>query len=278
MKKKIHESSLRKSLDKKSCVLETYPEESSVQSSEISWSSIVKKKNLSSVDLEARKEAELDPIVEESSVEEKKTHRKRIVESLLSQSSTMGDQSKEAERSVDESCDQSTEGSWSFIVKKKATTAETVTRKEHIEQKSQRKLDFITDSLEITSDRETKSVNGSTASKSCEKTSKLETVSEMDERGSKNWSVESLLVDPVFTKEDSSEPERDTEPEKRSDSEQEIVPERSSSSDELNANVVFTNNEGEYSSREVTDRGATNGSSSVSGTKKSNRSKKKKRR
>ena len=229
--------------------------------------------------MEARKEAELDPIVEESSVEEKKTHRKRIVESLLSQSSTMGDQSKEAERSVDESCDQSTEGSsWSFIVKKKATTAETVTRKEHIEQKSQRKLDLITDSLEITSDRETKSVNGSTASKSCEKTSKLETVSEMDERGSKNWSVESLLVDPVFTKEDSSEPERDTEPEKRSDSEQEIVPERSSSSDELNANVVFTNNEGEYSSREVTDRGATNGSSSVSGTKKSNRSKKKKRR
>ncbi|XP_016910463.1 uncharacterized protein LOC107996774 isoform X2 [Apis cerana] len=279
LKKKIHESSLRKSLDKKSCVLETYPEESSVQSSEISWSSIVKKKNVSSIDLEARKEAELDPIVEESSVEEKKTHRKRIVESLLSQSSTMGDQSKEAERSVDESCDQSTEGSsWSFIVKKKATTAETVTRKEHIEQKSQRKLDLITDSLEITSDRETKSVNGSTASKSCEKTSKLETVSEMDERGSKNWSVESLLVDPVFTKEDSSEPERDTEPEKRSDSEQEIVPERSSSSDELNANVVFTNNEGEYSSREVTDRGATNGSSSVSGTKKSNRSKKKKRR
>ncbi|PBC34678.1 Breast carcinoma-amplified sequence [Apis cerana cerana] len=277
LKKKIHESSLRKSLDKKSCVLETYPEESSVQSSEISWSSIVKKKNLSSVDLEARKEAELDPIVEESSVEEKKTHRKRIVESLLSQSSTMGDQSKEAERSVDESCDQSTEGSsWSFIVKKKATTAETVTRKEHIEQKSQRKLDLITDSLEITSDRETKSVNGS--SKSCEKTSKLETVSEMDERGSKNWSIESLLVDPVFTKEDSSEPERDTEPEKRSDSEQEIVPERSSSSDELNANVVFTNNEGEYSGREVTDRGAMNGSSSVSGTKKSNRSKKKKRR
>ena len=98
----------------------------------------------------------------------------------------------------------------------------------------------------------------------------------MDERGSKNWSVESLLVDPVFTKEDSSEPERDTE--KRSDSEQEIVPERSSSSDELNANVVFTNNEGEYSGREVTDRGATNGSSSVPGTKKSNRSKKKKRR
>ena len=80
----------------------------------------------------------------------------------------------------------------------------------------------------------------------------------------------------MFTKEDSSEPERDTE--KRSDSEQEIVPERSSSSDELNANVVFTNNEGEYSGREVTDRGATNGSSSVPGTKKSNRSKKKKRR
>lgn len=282
LKKKIHESSLRKSLDKKSCVLETYPEESSVQSSEISWSSIVKKKNVSSADLEARKEAELDPIVEESSVEERKTHRKRIVESLLSQSSTTGDhQSKEAGRSVDDSCDQSTEGSsWSFIVKKKATAvAETMTQKEHVEQKSQRKLDLnlISDSLEITtSDRETKSVNGSSASKSCEKISKLETVSEMDERGSKNWSVESLLVDPVFTKEDSSEPERDTE--KRSDSEQEIVPERSSSSDELNANVVFTNNEGEYSGREVTDRGATNGSSSVPGTKKSNRSKKKKRR
>lgn len=282
LKKKIHESSLRKSLDKKSCVLETYPEESSVQSSEISWSSIVKKKNVSSADLEARKEAELDPIVEESSVEERKTHRKRIVESLLSQSSTTGDhQSKEAGRSVDDSCDQSTEGSsWSFIVKKKATAvAETMTRKEHVEQKSQRKLDLnlISDSLEVTtSDRETKSVNGSSASKSCEKISKLETVSEMDERGSKNWSVESLLVDPVFTKEDSSEPERDTE--KRSDSEQEIVPERSSSSDELNANVVFTNNEGEYSGREVTDRGATNGSSSVPGTKKSNRSKKKKRR
>ncbi|XP_043803188.1 uncharacterized protein LOC122720492 isoform X2 [Apis laboriosa] len=280
LKKKIHESSLRKSLDKKSCVLETYPEESSVQSSEISWSSIVKKKNVSSADMETRKEAELDPIVEESSVEEKKTHRKRIVESLSSQSSTMGDQSKEAGRNVDESCDQGTEGSsWSFIVKKKATAVpETVTRKEHVEQKSQRKLDLMTDSLEIISDRETKSVNGSSASKSCEKISKLETVSEMDERGSKNWSVESLLVDPVFTKEDSSEPERDTEPEKRSDSEQEIVPERSSSSDELNANVVFTNNEGEYSGREVTDRGATNGSSSVPGTKKSNRSKKKKRR
>ncbi|XP_006622212.1 uncharacterized protein LOC102673827 isoform X1 [Apis dorsata] len=281
LKKKIHESSLRKSLDKKSCVLETYPEESSVQSSEISWSSIVKKKNVSSADMETRKEAELDPIVEESSVEEKKTHRKRIVESLSSQSLTMEDQSKEAGRSVDESCDQGTEGSsWSFIVKKKATAVpETVARKEHVEQKSQRKLDLMTDSLEIISDRETKSINGSSASKSCEKISKLETVSEMDERGSKNWSVESLLVDPAsFTKEDSSEPERDTEPEKRSDSEQEIVPERSSSSDELNANVVFTNNEGEYSGREVTDRGATNGSSSVPGTKKSNRSKKKKRR
>ncbi|KAG7210236.1 hypothetical protein KM043_011785 [Ampulex compressa] len=54
---------------------------------------------------------------------------------------------------------------------------------------------------------------------------------------------------------------RDKEAEKRSDSEQEIVPERSSSSDELNANAVFANTELDCLNGERIDRGNANGRS-----------------
>ena len=294
LKKKIHESSLRKSVDKKSsssqvidklreAVLELYPEESSVQTTELSWSSIVKKKNICcSVEGETRRESDLDPIVEEMINDERKTYRK--YESSIR--SSMVDQLKEAvtETTMEESSVQATEGSWSSVVKKRpvpSTGSESITRKETVERKTHRKLDLLTDST--SHDYETTSSSADKSSPS-EKSLKLETVSEMDEKvsvDSKNWNVGGpTLVDSTFTKEDSSELERDTEPEKRSDSEQEIVPERSSSSDELNANVVFTNAEGEYSGRETTEKSTTNGSnSSVCATsKKGNRSKKKKRR
>ncbi|XP_076645308.1 uncharacterized protein LOC143354831 isoform X2 [Halictus rubicundus] len=64
--------------------------------------------------------------------------------------------------------------------------------------------------------------------------------------------------DPAFSKEDSSEPERD--PEKRSDSEQEVAPKCCNSSDELNGweHVVYT--DGYYSSREVVERSVDSGS------------------
>ncbi|CAD1475747.1 unnamed protein product [Heterotrigona itama] len=292
LKKKIHESSLRKSVDKKSsssqvidklreAVLELYPEESSVQTTELSWSSIVKKKSTCcSVEAETRKEPDLDPIVEEMINDERKTYRKSSIRS------SMVDQLKEAvtETTMGESSVQATEGSWSSIVKKRPVTSaasESITRKETVERKTHRKLDLPTDST--TRDYETTSSSADKSTPS-EKSLKLETVSEMDEKlsiDSKTWNVGGpALMDSTFTKEDSSELERDTEPEKKSDSEQEIVPERSSSSDELNANVVFTNAEGEYSGRETTEKNATNGSnSSVCATsKKGTRSKKKKRR
>lgn len=321
LKKKIHESSLRKNLDKKSsgsqvaeklreAVLELDPEESSLQTSEISWSSVVRKKSASSVEREIKKDPESDPVQEEAS-EEKKSHRRHGESSA--RFSTIVDQLKEAvtDHIVKDSSVQTSEGSWSFVVKKKiASSTEPITRKEPVEQKPCRRVDLLTDSLEITSGHETKSVASHSSAnttvesstndcvllkflsssadqpsslKVTEKTSKLETLSEVVEKDSsepKNWNVGTVLVDPAFSKEDSSEPEQDTEPEKRSDSEQDIVPERSSSSDELNANVVFTNTEAEYSGRETSERTATNGlTSSVCATsKKGNRSKKKKRR
>nr|XP_033323957.1 uncharacterized protein LOC117219144 isoform X1 [Megalopta genalis]XP_033323966.1 uncharacterized protein LOC117219144 isoform X1 [Megalopta genalis] len=84
-----------------------------------------------------------------------------------------------------------------------------------------------------------------------------------------------LEADPAFSKEDSSEPERD--PEKRSDSEQAVAPKRWNSSDELNANVVFV--DGDFSSREVVERSVDSGSNpSVAIPKKGNRPRQKKRR
>ncbi|KOX73985.1 Breast carcinoma-amplified sequence 3 like protein [Melipona quadrifasciata] len=275
-------SSSSQVIDKlREAVLELYPEESSVQTTELSWSSIVKKKNTCSAEGETRREPDLDPIVEEMINDERKTYRK--YESSIRPS--MVDQLKEAvaEATVGESSVQATGGSWSSIVKKRpvsSTGSELITRKETVERKTHRKLDLLTDST--TRDYETTS-SSADKSTSSEKSLKLETVSEIDEKvsiDSKKWNVGGPLVGSTFTKEDFSELERDTEPEKRSDSEQEIVPERSSSSDELNANVVFTNAEGEYSGRETTEKSATNGSnSSVCATsKKGNRSKKKKRR
>ncbi|XP_017761072.1 PREDICTED: uncharacterized protein LOC108551422 [Eufriesea mexicana] len=320
LKKKIHESSLRKNLDKKSsssqvadklreAVLELDPEESSLQTSEISWSSVVRKKSASSVEREIKKDPESDPVQEEAS-EEKKSHRRHSESSA--RFSTIADQLKETvtETVAKDSSVQTSEGSWSFVVKKKtASSTESITRKEPIEQKTFRKVDLLTDSLEIISGHETKAVASNSSANSTvestndcvllkfsslstdqpsnvkiiEKTSKLEILSEIVEKDSsesKNWNVGAVLVDPAFSKEDSSEPEQDTEPEKRSDSEQDIVPERSSSSDELNANVVFTNTEAEYSGRETSERTATNGltSSVCTTSKKGNRSKKKKRR
>ncbi|XP_071863499.1 uncharacterized protein isoform X2 [Bombus fervidus] len=284
LKKKIHESSLRKNLDKKSSSsqmvdkvregnLELYPEE------EISWSSIVKKKNTFSAENETKKESDLDPIAEDASNEERKICREE--ESLTDPSSTMVDQLKETvkETTVEEPFVHATEGSGSFIVKKKpvSTTESESTRKKIGEQKIHKKLDLPTNLSETKNEHET---NSSTSeSISSEKVSKLEAVSEIDEKDpndSNKWDVGGPLVGATFRKEDSSEPERDTEPEKRSDSEQEIVPERSTSSDELNPNVV-TNVEGEYSGRETAERSATN-TSVCATSKKGNRSKKKKRR
>ncbi|XP_043605163.1 titin homolog isoform X3 [Bombus pyrosoma] len=285
LKKKIHESSLRKNLDKKSsssqmvdkvreCNLELYPEE------EISWSSIVKKKNTFSAENETKKESDLDPIAEDASNEERKICRKE--ESLTDPSSTMVDQLKEAvkETTVEEPFVHATEESGSFIVKKKPVSiAESEsTRKKIVEQKIHKKLDLPTNLSEIKNEHETNS--SASESISSEKVSKLEAVSEIDEKvpnDSNKWNVGGPLVGATFTKEDSLEPERDTELEKRSDSEQEIVPERSTSSDELNPNVVLTNVEGEYSGRETAERSATN-TSVCATSKKGNRSKKKKRR
>ncbi|XP_033317343.1 uncharacterized protein LOC117215047 isoform X2 [Bombus bifarius] len=285
LKKKIHESSLRKNLDKKSSSsqmvdkvregnLELYPKE------EISWSSIVKKKNTSSAENETKKESDLDLIAEDASNEERKICRKE--ESLTDSSSTMVNQLKEAvkETTVEESFVHATEGSGSFIVKKRSvsTTESESTRKKIGEQKIHKKLHLPTNLSEIKNEHETNSP--ASESISSEKVSKLEAVSEIDEKvsnDSNKWNVDGPLVGATFAKEDSSEPERDTEPEKRSDSEQEIVPERSTSSDELNPNVVLTNVEGEYSGRETAERSATN-TSVCATSKKGNRSKKKKRR
>lgn len=285
LKKKIHESSLRKNLDKKSSSsqmvdkvregnLELYPEE------EISWSSIVKKKNTFSAENETKKESNLDPIAEDASNEERNICRKE--ESLTDPSLTMANQLKEADKetTVEESSVHATEGSGSSIVKKKpvSTTESESTRKKIGEQKIHKKLDLPTNLSETKNEHETNS--SASESISSEKVSKLEAVSQIDEKvpnDSNKWNVGGPLVGATFTKEDSSEPERDTEPEKRSDSEQEIVPERSTSSDELNPNVVLTNVEGEYSGCETAERSATN-TSVCATSKKGNRSKKKKRR
>ncbi|XP_050582061.1 uncharacterized protein LOC126918332 isoform X2 [Bombus affinis] len=285
LKKKIHESSLRKNLDKKSSNsqmvdkvregnLELYPEE------EISWSSIVKKKNTFSAENETKKESSLDPIAEDASNEERNICRKE--ESLTDPSLTMANQLKEADKetTVEESSVHATEGSGSSIVKKKpvSTTESESTRKKIGEQKIHKKLDLPTNLSETKNEHETNS--SASESISSEKVSKLEAVSQIDEKvpnDSNKWNVVEPLVGATFTKEDSSEPERDTEPEKRSDSEQEIVPERSTSSDELNPNVVLTNVEGEYSGCETAERSVTN-TSVCATSKKGNRSKKKKRR
>lgn len=285
LKKKIHEPSLRKNLDKKSSSsqmvdnvregnLELHPEE------EVSWSFIVKKKNAFFAENQTKKESDLDPIAEDAGNEERKICRKE--ESLTDPSSTMVDQLKEAvkETTAEEPFVHATEGSESFIVKKKSvsTTESESTRKKIGEQKIHKKLDLPTNLSEIKNEHETNS--SASENISSEKVSKLEAVSEIDEKvpnDSNKWNVGGPLVGATFTKEDSSEPERDIEPEKRSDSEQEIVPERSTSSDELNPNVVLTNVEGEYSGRETAERSATN-TSACATSKKGNRSKKKKRR
>ncbi|CAL7948292.1 unnamed protein product [Xylocopa violacea] len=147
LKKKIYESSLRKNLDRRSssslvidklreAVLEVDPRESSsppsVQTAEISWSSIVKKKSASSADQEAKKEPEAETVVEETSNEERKTRRRHVESST--RSSTVTSQLKEAVVETDteeESAVQTEKSSWSSIVKKKnASSADQEVKKE----------------------------------------------------------------------------------------------------------------------------------------------------
>ncbi|XP_034171493.2 uncharacterized protein LOC117600312 [Osmia lignaria lignaria] len=326
IKRKVHESLSRTNsqvIEKlREAVTELDFEEPAVQT-DISWSSIVKKKSTE----HEGKDIDVDPVAEEPTIEEKKTSRKRVESS--SKPSLMIEQLKELiETNVEESSAQP--GSWSSIVKKKGS--ESTSQLRSSEEKARRKVD-PSDSLEIDSNQKFKSSEknyenlaavpseepskasssmdrGSLKEKENAKSSKHSSVDRvpLEEKESANTSkptsvnppfleekekpskfetlseiVEEALnenknyADPIFLKEDSSEPERDTE--KKSDSEQEIVPERSSSSDEMNANVVFTNAEGDYLKSETVERSATSGSSSVCATsKKGNRSKKKKRR
>ncbi|CAK9805245.1 Breast carcinoma-amplified sequence 3 homolog [Anthophora quadrimaculata] len=308
-KKNLDEKCSSSEMDKLQEAVTELDNESSVQTTQVSWSSVIKKRNSISSEQDTKKEPELDSIAEVSRTEEMETSKN--LESSI-QSSAMIDQLKEAvtETNVDEPSTQTAVVSWSSIVKKKAApSSESNTRKESIEEKPCRKLlDLLTDSLEnvsgfemkssVTKDSEQSTVEAtddcvllklSTSSneqspneKTFEKTLKLETLSEIDVKDTndtKNSNVEATIVTPAFTKEDSSEPERDPEPEKRSDSEQEIVHEGSSSSDELNANVVFPIVESDSSNRETAERSAMNSSTSAYTTpKKGNRSKKKKRR
>ncbi|KOC70272.1 Breast carcinoma-amplified sequence 3 like protein [Habropoda laboriosa] len=281
-----------------------------VQTSEVSWSSVVKKRNSFSSEQDTKKEREVDPIAEVSSTEERRVCRRNVESSI--RSSAVIDQLKEVvtETSVEEPSIQTTVISWSSIVKKKtASFSESSTRMESIEEAPRRKLDLLTDSLEAatgfkvmsSASKEseqlivesmddcvllklsTTSSEQSPSEKTFEKSLKLKASSEIDVKASndsKNCNVETTIVTQTFTKEDFSEPERDAKPEKRSDSEQEVVPEGSSSSDELNANVVFSSIEGDPSGRETAEKSAMNTSttSAYATPKKGNRSKKKKRR
>ncbi|XP_054000177.1 uncharacterized protein LOC128887830 isoform X1 [Hylaeus anthracinus] len=311
-----HESSFRSSamIDKlREAVTELDSGEPPAPTADISWSSIVRKKN--PVDQETKKEPDFEPITEELDTlpEVKNTEnletssfRSTMIDEMVDQSelpaketfiepilteppiSTVtvseetlvpGETEVEVERS-----------SWSSIVKKRAASLEPEVQKESQAEASE-KVDVSESEMRSFGSKLLDSLEGKpsgsrlfnifvTQVKRFEKPSKLEGSSderEYDFDGSSK--VEPLPVDLAFLKEDSSEPERD--PEKRSDSEQEVVPERSSSSDELNANVVFANAEGDYTGREVVERSPANGATtSVCSTfKKSNKwSKKKKRR
>ncbi|XP_076236803.1 uncharacterized protein LOC143180743 [Calliopsis andreniformis] len=253
-----------------------------VAQTELSWSCIVRKKNTSSGELETKKETDFDPIMEESTEE---TFRR---DSCLS-SAVIDDPQETSEAKTDSV--KTPEGSWSSIVKKKTPEPEDPKDLLHaIEEKIRKKLELLSNTLELKSPtRKTSENPPSEPPGECTlvnlSTSPLEKqpLEEQRPRPSKleddDIKVDSdQPLDPTFSKEDSSEPERD--PEKKSDSEQEVVPERSSSSDELNANVVFTNTEGDCPGRETVERSSANGSTSstCATSKKGNRSKKKKRR
>ncbi|XP_015440178.1 PREDICTED: uncharacterized protein LOC107194969 [Dufourea novaeangliae] len=249
---------------------------------ELSWSWVLKKKNSFSTESEGKKEPDSDQTVEEPMIqrEEKKSRRRQVAESSCRAS--IIDEVVVAE-TTEESIAQVRGGSWSSIVKKKASSESLPTG----EEKVRKKYDLASDSLESDRNHEAKTSESKVSSvdplvgsgplvdlsspsikledTKSEKNSKLETINEKGNDDGK------LISEPTFTKEDSSE----RDPEKRSDSEQDVVPERSSSSDELNANVVFTNTEGDCTSREVVERGS---NSLAATSKKGNRSKKKKRR
>ncbi|XP_078051890.1 uncharacterized protein LOC144477984 isoform X2 [Augochlora pura] len=179
-----------------------------------------------------------------------------------------------------------TGGSWSSIVKKKSSPEPLLPSA--IEEKVHRAM-LLPELLDNESGRESEPVEAATKTDTVEEPLycplvDLSSPSEPEkkkERSPKPEAVDKdkddgvLEAEPAFSKENSSEPERD--PEKRSDSEQEVAPKRWNSTDELNANVVFT--DGDFSSREVVERSVDSGSNpSVAISKKGNRSKKKKRR
>ncbi|XP_076394112.1 uncharacterized protein LOC100877372 isoform X2 [Megachile rotundata] len=312
IKRKVHESLSRTNsqvIEKlREAVTELDFEDPPVQT-EVSWSSIVKKKN---VEHETKQDFDVDPVVEESDIENRKICHKRVESS--SKSSSMIEELREAvtEPNVEE--ETSTQpGSWSSIVKKKSSES---TSQRNSEERARKKLHSPSDSLEIDSNQKFKSSldknSENLVAESIEESSKFSSTSVdrisskekestklsvhlasleekestkllkfdakseiVEETSSENKSYS--ITNPTFSKEDSSEPERDIE--KKSDSEQEIIPERSSSSDEMNANIVFTHAEGDYLKSETVERNVMSGSISVCATsKKGNRSKKKKRR
>lgn len=295
-RRKQAEFSLRSSgmMDKlRDAVGESDSRDSLPQIAERSWSSIVRKKNASPTEQESKKEAEYDAIMDELTIGERKLRRRHV--DPAPRASAMLDDLQEAaiQAKAEDSATKAPEGSWSSIVKKKPATSQSEAQDESlqsVEEKVRGKLTLLSYSSEADFQSSDNLPSGLTDECKLLNLPSSAVVHSLDERRSErapkpeasdDYGKEGgqVFVDPAFTKEDSSEPEKDSEPEKRSDSEQEIVPERSSSSDELNANV-FTSPEGDCSSRETVDRSSANGStSSVCATsKKGNRSKKKKRR
>ncbi|XP_043259417.1 uncharacterized protein LOC122401394 [Colletes gigas] len=286
-----HESSFQfpTMIDKlREAVAELDTGELAARAVDVSWSSIVRKKN--SGEQESKKESDFESIAEESDDKRTEKHESSF-------QSTMIDELEAAVTDMDarefviqppELEEQPSltvlpvmvdpeeleteflgdrEWSWSSIVKK-STPAE-LEGKEPLQVEEP-----AVSGVKITEDPEGEFAEGDSSFKSCAKRSSDE--KESDDDGLSK--IEQLPVDLGFLKEDSSEPERD--PGKRSDSEHEVVPERSSSSDELNANAAYADADGDYSVQAAIDRNAAVGATaSVCATsKKGNRSKKKKRR
>ncbi|XP_031829238.2 uncharacterized protein LOC116425518 isoform X1 [Nomia melanderi] len=255
---------------------------------QVSWSAVVRKKNSFSAESEVKKESDSDPVEESNTQLEEKKPRRRQIETPPRSSTVTDEMQTAAIETIKEPTTQATEGSWSSIVKKKAPPESL--QSSAIVEKVRKKLNILFNPLDNESDHEAKLAEGVVSmnvidepmytcslvdlssppveqpleEKKSEKSLKPEAVDEKCDDGN-------LENDPVFTKEDSSEPE------KRSDSEQEAAPKRWNSSDELNANIVFT--EGDYPGRETVERSADSCSNpSVAISKKGNRSKKKKRR
>ncbi|XP_076177095.1 uncharacterized protein LOC143151636 isoform X2 [Ptiloglossa arizonensis] len=278
--------------------------ESVPRTTKVSWSSIVKERNVTEHD-----EAELDfvllPIADgEVSSDERKTRGKQTKSALLSETideaeETVTETTTVNETIVDETTPRETEGSsWSSIVEKRASSTVTESPKESLrieETKKPNPFEKVDPTIE---DRETKPVCDATTenllddtmddcSITCstsgpnrsEKHAKLDATlgiaSDADDGCPET--EKSIKFEPFAVLDLTFFQEETTEPEKRSDSEHEVVPERSSSSDELNANVVFAATDGDYTDRETVERTAA--TTSVCATsKKGNRSKKKKHR